>query len=182
MTSSETVRAYPKKLSKLKGLLDICIHDGHCTYRYLAKTAGSVISCALAVGPIARLFTRQMYLTIETRSSWDRVVYFSSSLLEELKFWFLNLDCFNGYSIRPPPTSSTIIFTDASDLAFGGYSASLDGCIVSGMWTSADVGQSSTYRELKAIYYVCLAYLSQLRHKEVKFFYRQSKRCSSFYR
>ncbi|KXJ10028.1 Integrase/recombinase xerD-like [Exaiptasia diaphana] len=159
-----------KKLSKLKGLLDLCISDGHCTYRFLAKIAGSVISCALAVGPIARLFTRQMYLTIETRLSWDSVVHFSPGLLEELRFWYLNLDCFNGYSIRPPPTSSTLVFSDASDSGFGGYSASLDGSTVSGMFTSTDIGQSSTYRELKAIYYVCLAYLGQLRNKKVKVF------------
>lgn len=125
-TISMKYQIQEKKLAKLKSLLDICIQDGHCTYRYLAKIAGSVISRVLEVGPIARLFTRQMYLTIETRSSWDNVVYFSPNLLEELKFWFLNLDCFNGYSIRPPPTPCTIIFTDAIHIAFGGCSASLD--------------------------------------------------------
>lgn len=57
------------KLSKVKGLLDICIYDSYCTYRYLAKIAGYIISCAPADGPIAPLFTREMYLTIETRSS-----------------------------------------------------------------------------------------------------------------
>ena len=76
-----------KKPSKLKGLLDVAISDGLCTYRFLAKTAGSVISSALAVGPIARLFTRQIYFTIEARSSWDSFVFFSPALLEEIKFW-----------------------------------------------------------------------------------------------
>lgn len=150
-TISMKYQIQEKKLAKLKSLLDICIQDGHCTYRYLAKIAGSVISRVLEVGPIARLFTRQMYLTIETRSSWDNVVYFSPNLLEELKFWFLNLDCFNGYSIRPPPTPCTIIFTDAIHIAFGGCSASLDGSVATGMWTSENLGQNSTYRELKAI-------------------------------
>jgi hypothetical protein len=75
-----------KKVEKLKQILDAAISDRYCTYRFLAKIAGSVISCALAVGPISRLLTRQMYYTIETRSSWDRIVYFSPSLLEELQF------------------------------------------------------------------------------------------------
>ena len=38
------------------------------------------------------------------------------------------------------------------------------------MWTSDDIGKSSTYRELKAIYYVCVAFLSQLINKKVKVF------------
>ena len=34
------------KVSKLKGLLDVAISDGFCTYRFLAKIAGFVISSA----------------------------------------------------------------------------------------------------------------------------------------
>ena len=28
----------------------------------------------------------------------------------------------------------TVVFSDASDVAFGGFSVSLDGTVVSGMW------------------------------------------------
>ena len=42
--------------------------------------------------------------------------------------------------------------------------------MASGMFTSEDLGQSSTYRELKAIYYVLLSYAEQLRQKRVKVF------------
>ena len=59
-----------------------------------------------------------------------------------------------------------VIFSDASDVAFGGFSASLD----SVMARSKDLGQSSTYRELKAIYYVLMSYEEQLRQKRVKVF------------
>ena len=38
------------------------------------------------------------------------------------------------------------------------------------MWESEDIGQSSTFRELKAIYFVLLSYVAQLRHKRVKIF------------
>ena len=130
------------------------ISDSFCTYRFLAKIAGSVLSIALAVGPIARLLTRQIYLTIEARSSWDSVVFFTPALLEELKFWYINVDCFNGYPISSPSSSCTVLFSDTSELAFGGYVASLNGSLVSGMWTAEEIGRSSTYRELKAIYYV----------------------------
>ena len=60
-----------KKVDKLQALLSTVISNGYCSYRFLAKIAGLVLSCALAVGPISRLLTRQMYFTIATRSTWD---------------------------------------------------------------------------------------------------------------
>ena len=38
------------------------------------------------------------------------------------------------------------------------------------MWESEDIGQSSTFRELKAIFYVLLSYVAQLKLKRVKIF------------
>jgi len=136
-----------RKVSKLKAILQSAFSDGYCSYRFLAKIAGTVMSCALAAGPMSRLLTRQMYLAIETRRSWDSVVYFSPGLREELQFWYTNIDCFNGYRINPAVTCCTVIFTDASESGFGGYCATIDGSAVSAMWTNDDFGRSSTYRE-----------------------------------
>ena len=162
-----------RKVEKLKSLLSSAIGDTSSSYRELARIAGSIISVALAVGPISRLLTRQMYLAIESRSAWDHTLRFSPALLEELRFWYSNIDSFNGYSLRPPPDSSTVVFSDASDVAFGGFLVSLDGVTASGMFTSEDLGQSSTYRELKAIYYVLLSYVEHLRQR------RQSRSCKN---
>ena len=164
---SLSFRIPEKKVSKLKGLLDSAIQAGYSSFCQLARIAGTIISVALAVGPISRLLTRQMYFAIETRSAWDNTIHFSPSLLIELKFWYCNIDCFNGYSIRPPLATHTVVFSDASDVALGGFSASLDGTVVSGMWEPEDIGQSSTFRELKAIYFVLLSYVAQLKHKRV---------------
>ena len=51
-----------------------------------AKFAGFITSLYLAVGPIARLFTRQIYNTINSRHSWDSNDTISATLLEEMKF------------------------------------------------------------------------------------------------
>ena len=80
-----------------------------------------------------------MYLAIESRSAWDHTLRFSPALLEELRFWYSNIDSFNGYSLRPPPDSSTVVFSDASDVAFGGFLVSLDDVTASGMFTSEDL-------------------------------------------
>ena len=167
---SLSFRIPEKKVSKLKGLLDSAIQAGYSSFRDLARIAGTIISVTLAVGPISRLLTRQMYFAIETRSAWDNTIHFSPSLLLELKFWCCNIDCLNGYSIRPPLATHTVVFSDASDVAFGGFSPSLDGSIVSGMWEPVDIGKSSTFRELKAIYFLLLSDVAQLKHKRVKIF------------
>ena len=62
-----------------------------------------------------------MYFAIETRSAWDNTIHFSPSLLLKLKFWYCNIDCLNGYSIGPTLATHTVVFSDASDVAFGGF-------------------------------------------------------------
>ena len=72
-TISMTFRIPEKKVCKLKRLLNSTIQNKSSSYRELARIAGSIISVALAVGPISRLLTRQMYLAIESRSAWDHI-------------------------------------------------------------------------------------------------------------
>lgn len=61
------------------------------------------------------------------------------------------------------------VFCDASDYAFGGYRIKLNDQPVSGMFSQFESRQSSTFRELKAIFYVIEAHVASLRHKKVKF-------------
>jgi len=165
-----------KKIAKLKRNLDSMISSGSVTYRELARVGGFINSLYLAVGPIATLFTRQMHATIQTRSFWDCSFSLSSPLSEELCFWSTNIEAFNGYGIQPKLTPGTVIFCDASDYAFGGYRIKLNDQPVSGMFSRFECQQSSTFRELKAIFYVIKAHVVSLkrykRHKKVKSFYR----------
>ena len=158
------------KLAKLKRSLESLILDGCTTCRELVRLAGFVISLSLAVGPIVRLLTRQMYVFIQSRPSWDVSFTFSEVLLQELKFWLQRIDCFNGYSIRDAFCANSTISTDASDFAFGGYLATLSGEPVRGMFSLADVDMSSTYRELKAVFYVLKSYANSLKHQKIKVF------------
>ena len=57
-----------------------------------------------------------------------------------------------------------------SALVVPAFSAFLDSTVFSGMWEPEDIGQSSTFRELKAIYFLLLSYVAQLKHKRVKIF------------
>ena len=79
-------RVAPKKIAKLKSNLDSMISSGSATFRGLARVASFINSLYLAVGPIARLFMRQMHATIQARSFWDCSFSLSSPLSEELRF------------------------------------------------------------------------------------------------
>ena len=111
-----------------------------------------------------------MYFTINSRHSWDSSIVISAALLEEMQFWIQNIDAFNGFPIRRPVAAAVSVFTDASDYAFGGYSIAQDLAPVSGMFSAFEQNQSSTFRELKAIFYVLTAYRNNLMHKSVKVF------------
>ena len=65
-----------KKVCKLKQLLSFAIQNESWSYGELARIAGSIVSVALAVGPISRLLTWQMYLglglgLVKSGSAWD---------------------------------------------------------------------------------------------------------------
>ena len=156
-TISMTFRIPEKKVCKLKRLLDFAIQNESLSYRELARIAGSIISVALAVGPISRLLTRQMYLAIESKSAWDHIFRFPP---EELKFWFSNIESSFGLPLIHP-----LLYFPLSEVF-----PPPDGTVASGMFTIDDLGQSSTFRELKAIYYALLSFVEHLKHKRVKCF------------
>ena len=111
-TISMTFRIPEKKVCKFKRLLNSAIQNKSSSYRELARIAGSIISVALAVGPISRLLTKQMYLAIEFRSAWDHIFLFPPALLEELKFWFCTLNLLMVTPFAPPPPGGTLIIPE----------------------------------------------------------------------
>ena len=165
-----TFQIPPKKLEKLRRSLELLVNDGHSTYRSLACLAGFIISLSLAVGPIARIFTRQMHYAIHARPSWDATFVFSDPLIQELKFWLQNIRAFEGFPLKPTFCADSVLFTDASEFAFGVYVATLDGVPASGMFPESDLHTSSTFRELEAVLYVLQSYAEKLANQSVKIF------------
>ena len=109
-----------RKIVGLKLLLDNALHRSTITPRALAKLAGKIISMTIAIGPVARLFTRQMYHHIEHRIHWDAPAKLNVKTWGELKFWQENLEQNNGYKIKTDDPSSLVLYCDASAFAFGG--------------------------------------------------------------
>ena len=63
-----------KNIVKLKSVLTGLIDKfPNLRVRDVARVSGFVISLSVALGPIARLFTKQMYFFIQLQHSWDDV-------------------------------------------------------------------------------------------------------------
>ena len=87
----------------------------------LSKAAGQLPSMHLAIGSLVQLFTRNMYRFMEKRISWFEQKLVSKNVKEELKLWRNNINIYNGYTFKPRPLTSCLLFTYASDEGYGGF-------------------------------------------------------------
>ena len=125
------------------------------TPKQLSKVAGQLSSMHLAIGPLVRLFTRNMYRFIEKRISWFEQKLVSKNVKEELEFWRDNINIYNGYTFKPRPLTSCLLFTDASDEGYGKFVLKyLKNEICPAKFDEYEKGTSSTFRELLAVKYI----------------------------
>ena len=110
-----------------------------------------------------------MYRTIESRNSWYEILRLDTETAFELKFWFENIEEKNGYTFKPSPITSKIIFTDASDTGYGGFQANRLGKILcSEKFTEVEKSMSYTARELLAVKFVIKSFEKTLTNESVK--------------
>ena len=92
----------------------------------VASVVGQIMSMSLALGPVARLRTRAMYAVINSCTSWSAYVRLTEESMLELEFWQENVAVLNTQPIWFKPGATQVIYSDASDSGYGGYSFS--GC------------------------------------------------------
>ena len=68
-------------------LVRVTLRTGRASARTISRIAGKAISFSLAIGAVARLFSREMYRVVESRVSWDIVVTLDEFVVSELAFW-----------------------------------------------------------------------------------------------
>ena len=61
------------KIHTLHRMLDNAIESTHISYRFVAKIAVFLQSLFLAVGPVVRLFTRNMHFALAIRTCWNYI-------------------------------------------------------------------------------------------------------------
>ena len=124
----------------------------------------------LAIGPVTRLMTRNMYSLLNLREAWCDFLPVTAEARKEMEFWCTEIARFNGQNIWPSPSAIRVVYTDASDTGYAGYTVE-HGCHVAhGQWLPHEATQSSTWRELKAVRLVLESLVTKLRNQRVRWF------------
>ena len=145
------------KITALHILLEWSSGQESLPTRQLASITGKITSMSLALGTIAGLQTRSLYALINSRDSW----------CQKLK---LSPEATNGQNIWHSPSAVRLVYSDASDTGYGGYTAE-HGChIAQGQWVPQESSHSSTWRELKAVLRVLESLADRLRNQRIRWF------------
>ena len=75
-----------KFLSTISAILSAHQANNSVPVKQLACFTGQVISMSLALGPIARLMTRDSYRSIESSNSWNQSIKLRNDTVAELEF------------------------------------------------------------------------------------------------
>ena len=151
-------------------LLQVALEQEGLHAKVLASLIGKLISMSLVIGPVARLMTRSMYSLLNTRKAWCDVLPLTAEVRTEIEFWHSEIARVNGQNIWPSPSAIRVVYTDASNSGYAGYTVE-HGChIAHGQWLPREAAQSSTWKELRAVRQVLEALVTKLRNQRVCWF------------
>ena len=128
--------------------------------RFIAKLIGSIISLSLGVGQVCKLRTRMLYREVQKAVSWDKKFFISKEAKKEVAFWYYCFHKYNGQPIWPySPIISVLSYSDASSLAWDGYSVNFIDLTAKGNFSESEMNSSSTWRELSATFNVLRSFV-----------------------
>ncbi|XP_065175625.1 uncharacterized protein LOC135805510 [Sycon ciliatum] len=140
--------------------------------RSLASFAGFVQSLRLAIGPSTSLWTRSMYSALAEIRSFEHHLHLSSAVTRELAFWnnFFGKTVVEFPMFPVEPRIQVFTYSDASNVAWGGYVHSSPIKIAHGNFVAEHQGPmatSSTWREVNAMKCVLSSLVSSLSNRVV---------------
>ena len=122
----------------------------------------------LGLGSVARLMTRNLYAIINCRNTWNDKVVWTEEAWGEINFWENNIESLNGREMRYSAGAVRLVYSDASDSGYGGYTVDVGLRIAQGQWSESESQASSTWRELEAINRILQAYSKLMEGETVK--------------
>ena len=148
--------------------------------RELSQLAGKIVSTKFIIGNIIHLKTRNIFKTIEERSSWDSKFNLSvqPETIKEIVFWKNNIKNLNKKFIREYKTPSFVVYSDASDSGLASiYKEKGKDYVCYKNFSDKEKSLSSTWRELEAIRYSLNCSKEKFKNKII-FWYTDNYACS----
>ena len=139
-----------EKITVLKSTLRAPVRERVLCAKYVASLVGKIISMGIALGPIARFITRELYALLQERYSWCDRLTVSPGVRSELEFWYDLITDYNSQPIWHSPSAVRFAYSDASNTGYGGYMVEHGLHVAQGNWSPKEAQQSSTWRELVA--------------------------------
>ena len=88
----------PKKVTFLKHKLELFRSSQKTAARRISSLVGTIVSIGIAIGPVARMWTRSLYALVNKARSWDSPITLSDDASTETEFWSLCFEKFNWKS------------------------------------------------------------------------------------
>ena len=124
--------------------------------------------------------TRSLYTVLDTREGWSSMLSLTAEAREELDFWLSSLDDYKSQPIWHSPSAVRVVYSDASDSGYGGYTVEHGPCVAYGQWSQDETTQSSTWRELTAVLKVLQSLTNKLANQRVQWFSDIRMSCKYF--
>ena len=161
-----------RRVEKLVSWLKILRHKSRPNAKELARLVEMLVSMSFAIGPVTRLRTRGIYNMILNRDGWFTRMEWIGTAKSEVEFWWNSFEDFHGTPMVENTSTVAVVSTwsDASDVAWGGFSLACGEIVARGNWPEAvrEAGKSSTWRELKATELVLRSLGGHLEGKECR--------------
>jgi ribonuclease HI len=148
-SEKEEFRVGEAKLLKLKKFLGEVLAKRDTSPRTIVALAGKILALSPAVLPAA-LYSRESYLTLKGKASWDYVFPSPQSVVDAAQFWLENVDRFNGRKWWQKAVTVKAV-VDASAVGYGGFITvgSEAPEPFAGTFSAEETTQSSTAREVR---------------------------------
>ena len=155
-TNNFTLKISQKRIDRVFTKINAINASPVASARQISSVRGSIDSQSIVLGAITSLFSRNMNLFIASANSWDKKLFITVGVRQELLFWERNLSSLNIKSLdtakHAPVKLKSLINSDASDFASGAIAKINNTSYVAHKNLSAEEsGLSSTWRELDAI-------------------------------
>ena len=155
------------RIERILSFVEKILSSAYVSPRQLSSFTGMILSCKFVLRNIVRLKTRCFYALIESCCSWDTKLnrFHFDGVNRDLLFWKNNIKVLNCRYIKNFKPRQLLCYSDASSVALG---AVLDKHqIVHKNLNSEEQKESSTWRELYAIFYALNGLYSKLKGENI---------------
>jgi ribonuclease HI len=154
----------PHRWDALMGLIKRALSTRRVQVRTLARITGHAVSMYLALGPVARMFTRWSY-RVTSLYPMSYYLELPIEVRQELEFWEeLHRTRFTTPVWREAGVAGCIINTDAGKRSWG---AVFEGKTAQGSFSLTDREASSTLRELLAVFHTLSSFAAWLKGRQI---------------